>query len=336
MKKILLSVIIVTKNAENFLEDCLKSINKQIFDKKLIEILIIDGGSKDNTENIAKKYNINFFNAGFPDNQEARRYIGAKKASGEILLFFDADNRVKSKLWLKKMMEPFSDKGVIASFSKWYETDKNIGILGNYYALLGGNDPVAFYLGKHDRVPITSKALPWGSKLVYKKKNFDVVNFNYKKIPTLGCNGFFIRSKILKKLRIKSPQSFYHTDINSDILAINPNALYAIVYTGTIHDTGRNLFSSIKKRLKYKKIHNDNLSKYRRYKVFDPKSSRDILLLILLIIFGVTFIVPIFRALFGAFKTRRFEWLIHPFVNFFMIITYSYDVMITRLKFQKN
>ena len=54
----IISVVIPTYNSEKTLEKSLKSIREQSFNQEEIEILIIDGGSTDNTLEIAKKHAI--------------------------------------------------------------------------------------------------------------------------------------------------------------------------------------------------------------------------------------------------------------------------------------
>lgn len=49
-----ISIIIPAYNAEGYLEKCLDSLVNQT--KKEIEIIIVNDGSKDNTEKIAKKF----------------------------------------------------------------------------------------------------------------------------------------------------------------------------------------------------------------------------------------------------------------------------------------
>ncbi len=53
-KNALISIIIATYNAGLQLQECLASIAQQSYDS--IEIFIIDGGSADNTSEIAKKF----------------------------------------------------------------------------------------------------------------------------------------------------------------------------------------------------------------------------------------------------------------------------------------
>lgn len=87
-----LSVIIITKNEEEMIKDCLESV-RQLAD----EIIIVDSGSKDKTLEIAKKYTDRIFtykNGSFSD----WRNFGLKKAKGDWVLYIDADERVTTEL----------------------------------------------------------------------------------------------------------------------------------------------------------------------------------------------------------------------------------------------
>ena len=52
MDKIFLSIIICTHNRAGFLKKLLDSLTKQTFSQDLLEIIIIDNASTDNTEDI--------------------------------------------------------------------------------------------------------------------------------------------------------------------------------------------------------------------------------------------------------------------------------------------
>ena len=54
MDKILLSVIIITKNEQDNIKDCLESV------KWADEIIVVDSGSTDKTEEICRKYTDSF------------------------------------------------------------------------------------------------------------------------------------------------------------------------------------------------------------------------------------------------------------------------------------
>lgn len=82
----LLSVCIITKNEENNIERCLKSI-KPFAD----EIILVDTGSTDKTIDIALKYTDKVFNFDWNDDFSAARNYGLEKATAEFVLSIDAD-----------------------------------------------------------------------------------------------------------------------------------------------------------------------------------------------------------------------------------------------------
>ena len=71
--KFLLSICIPTYNRANYLKNCLDSIFIQLDDEKvknLIEIVVSDNASQDNTFNLVKNYQSNFINLKYFRNQE--------------------------------------------------------------------------------------------------------------------------------------------------------------------------------------------------------------------------------------------------------------------------
>jgi len=88
MKKApLVSVIVPTKNEEQNIVRCLKSIQKQTYET--IEILLVDNFSTDKTLEVSKKFVTKQFKCG--DERSQQRNFGAQKAKGQWLLFIDAD-----------------------------------------------------------------------------------------------------------------------------------------------------------------------------------------------------------------------------------------------------
>jgi len=58
-KNPLVSVILLVRNEEKFIEKCLNSIVNQTIPKNLIEVLVIDGNSTDSTPEIVRLYSKN-------------------------------------------------------------------------------------------------------------------------------------------------------------------------------------------------------------------------------------------------------------------------------------
>ncbi len=85
------SVIIPTFNEEAFIEEALKSV--QFAD----EIIVVDSFSEDNTEAIVKKYTTKLLQRKF-DNFSNQKNFALKEATGDWVLFVDADERIPQKL----------------------------------------------------------------------------------------------------------------------------------------------------------------------------------------------------------------------------------------------
>lgn len=109
------SVIVLTKNEEDRIKACLESI------KWADELIVIDQGSSDRTLELVKKYTDKIF---IKDNSDfsLRRNLGMEKATGNWVLYLDADERVLEPL--KKEIEwVVTSKG---QFSAYAISRKNV------------------------------------------------------------------------------------------------------------------------------------------------------------------------------------------------------------------
>ena len=82
------SIIIPTYNEEDYIENLLKSIKRQDYNDD-IEVIVADAFSSDKTVEIAKQYDCIVVDGGLP---AVGRNRGAEVATGEFLIFLDADS----------------------------------------------------------------------------------------------------------------------------------------------------------------------------------------------------------------------------------------------------
>jgi len=90
----LVSLIIPTKNSEETIGTCLKSVREQTYPN--IEVVVVDSYSSDGTREIAEK-----FGAKIIESRAMRskaRNIGAEKATGALTLFLDSDMELSPKV----------------------------------------------------------------------------------------------------------------------------------------------------------------------------------------------------------------------------------------------
>ncbi|HSA84328.1 MAG TPA: glycosyltransferase family 2 protein [Patescibacteria group bacterium] len=90
-KKNLITAIILTKNAEELIGDCIESVTF------CDEIIVIDDDSTDRTTEIAKILQVKVYPL-IARSFAERRNFGVKKATGKWLLYIDADERVSPEL----------------------------------------------------------------------------------------------------------------------------------------------------------------------------------------------------------------------------------------------
>jgi glycosyltransferase involved in cell wall biosynthesis len=87
-----ISAIIITYNEEQFIERCLSSL-----DGIADEIIVVDSFSTDRTEEICKKFNVNFVRHQFEGYRDQKNYA-LKLASYENILSLDADEALSDTL----------------------------------------------------------------------------------------------------------------------------------------------------------------------------------------------------------------------------------------------
>jgi len=109
------SVVVIAKNAEKTIYDCLNSIFEQT--RKPDEVIVVDGRSKDKTREIAEKFPVKIIVAPIRDTYGTSRNLGVKEAKGEIVAFLDSDDRA-DKRWLENLTSAFSEGDVGIAGSK--------------------------------------------------------------------------------------------------------------------------------------------------------------------------------------------------------------------------
>lgn len=85
MRNINLSAVVLTKNNEKYLANCLKSLSFAD------ELIAVDDGSTDKTKDIAKSFGAIVFSRKLNGDFASQRNFGLNKAQGQWVLFVDSD-----------------------------------------------------------------------------------------------------------------------------------------------------------------------------------------------------------------------------------------------------
>ena len=145
--------------------------------------------------------------------------------------------------------------------------------MSRYFALLGGNDPLAWFLGKND-------------KAEYEECNHpdEIRTFDERSMPTLGDNGFFIWRDALVRSDL---DNFSHIDNQLDLVKLGYNKFY-VASNSIIHDTGEIFFKYLRKRYHYTSSLYFKELKNRRYHVVKNSDYPKVCLFILYSISGLS------------------------------------------------
>ena len=143
-----LSVAIIAFNEERNIERCLLSV-RDVAD----EIVVVDSGSKDNTEAICKKYSVRFIEHPFEGHIQQKNYA-IEQCSGDFILSLDSDEALSEEL--KKSILSEKAKGfssIVYKFNRlsnycghwvrycgWYP-DTKVRLVKKGTALWGGVNP---------------------------------------------------------------------------------------------------------------------------------------------------------------------------------------------------
>lgn len=106
-----ISALLVTKDEQDYVEMSLMSLVEQSYPKSCYEIIVIDGGSTDNTlsivEDIRKKYSTDRFSISVYDNPKkilaAGWNIGIKAAKGNYVIRIDAHAKASTDFLMESM-----------------------------------------------------------------------------------------------------------------------------------------------------------------------------------------------------------------------------------------
>ena len=135
------TVIVATLNSEQTINECLKAILELDYPKDFLEVIVVDGGSKDATVKIAEKHPVKVVST--PLNAPAAYNYALKIAGNDILGFIDADAKVERE-WLNKLIAHLDDPqvaGVSGGIETWNPENawaRSIGYeIKNRYARLG-------------------------------------------------------------------------------------------------------------------------------------------------------------------------------------------------------
>jgi hypothetical protein len=335
-KKRPLSITILTGSLNPDLEIfrlMLESVKKQRYKGK-IRTVVMDGGTTNGGIELAKKYGciVRIFRND-ADEGSNRLYPCKKLLTGDIVIILQSDNILPERDCLTQMVEPFEDKEIFATYPMHNTYIKNMFILTRYTALIGAPDPTLYYLGKSDKVPMFQKQYDKGT-IIKERKRYYKVKFSKDTLPTVGDNGFAIRTEIFKSI-IHPNEVFYHTDKYMELLYKGIDT-YGVTKNAIIHTTKPGIWLQVKRRIEVKKHFTDEMKGKRTYLVYNPKSSKDRYNLFKYVIYSLTIIEPLMESIRGFLVIPDPAWFLHPLMCILMVFGYGWSEIERKLRIVRD
>lgn len=154
-----ISLCMIVKNEEHFMEQCLNSVHDFVD-----EIIIVDTGSTDKTKEICQKFNVNLYSFKWQDHFAEARNFGVSKAKGEWIFWIDADEKVETEKleMLKERLEKTKADMIFLPVINYYgdtlPVQENQGFIYYQPRLFRNRKGIRFYNRIHETPMFPEKA----------------------------------------------------------------------------------------------------------------------------------------------------------------------------------
>lgn len=212
MKKV--SIIIPAYNVGSFIERCLNSIDKQTY--RNFEVLIVNDGSKDNTEEVATRFCYTHENFTYIKKENggvsSARNLGLDYATGDYVLFIDSDDWI-NETFVENLVKNIKDEDSFCQISEFKKV---------------GSDSVKDYDINYEFAKLFRIASVW-SKL-FNKKVIDDINLRFSNV-TMGEDLEFCAKAYIQNSSISmATGSIYYYFSNESSLTHTFNAhMYSVM-----------------------------------------------------------------------------------------------------------
>jgi glycosyltransferase involved in cell wall biosynthesis len=305
------SVIIPTLNASRLLPGCLASLRSQDYPPNAIEIIVADGGSSDNTREIAGKAGARVL-----DNPlrvaESGKKVAMTQVTGEYVLFVDADNEISSNDFVRLAVEGLETFPEALGVESYYPASSKMGSFCKYLtATLHIGDPISW-------------AMSVEPTLLNREDEFELWSFPKDSLAyPLGANGFMFRASDLRSASAET--DFEDTEMALKIALKGTKKWLRLRGRGVHHYLVKGPMDFVRKRrrqtyhfLALRRLGGDRTSWTQMNPAMSPLGA---------CCYCVSVVGPLFHCLRFLMKTHDARWLWHPAASLLSVFGLAWGVM---------
>ncbi|MFN3409184.1 MAG: glycosyltransferase family 2 protein [Limisphaerales bacterium] len=288
------SIIMPTLNAAALMENCLASIARQTYPRDRYEILIADGGSTDGTQAIAERFGAVVIDDRASRNMEESKRVALARATGEFVLFVDADNELTHPDYLERAVRALAANPQALGVEAYYPPSPRMTSLCAYLThLLHISDPLCWLMASTPQlVSRAGEVERW------------TLREGRHSYP-LGANGFLFRRADLEAVR--ADEKFQDTHVALFLMRAGKREWLRLAGRGVHHYYITTWWNFVQKRRRatvhFLRVQEQMPVNWMREKPPVP--------LWLAGLYCVTFLGPLGHTIIGLVRDRDIRWLWH-------------------------
>jgi glycosyltransferase involved in cell wall biosynthesis len=295
-----ITIVIPVLNAGPLLPRCLSSIRSQEYPRRLVQVIVADGGSTDETREVAERYGCDVV-----DNLDRRAEpgvaLGMSLARYPIRVVMAADNDFPTDRWLSTVAAVFEQSDVLGVYTHVVNAPDDPPF-GRYINLLHADPFNWFVYGKGTNPRRFREFFP----VAERGRDWEVYEFPPQHRPLLAlAQGFAVRGDL--------PRS--EQDLEDDILplweALDRGERLAYTRLGIHHHHTASLrHFLVKYRRRTASVLRSSAAGWRaRERQITPGQRRR---RALWLVYSLTLVLPSLHAMQGLIRDRDPVWLYHP------------------------
>ena len=332
------SIITSTYNSEKTIQKYFDSILRQDFDMSKIEILIIDGGSTDETLNITIK-NLGKVDIKIINNThrlpEYAKTIGVNQASGKYCVFQDSDEVLVNKNSLALRLEVFNSNSKVKTLTlSELNNPKGYSLWGDYYNSIGDPfsgfmfSPSFSYYEKYKNIYNCKEVLGQVGEYL-------VCNTKGQALPLLDGVQTFDKNFLLEAFNKKILEVEDIVKISEMLISATEN--FAVLKDNPVDHYSASSFAQIKSKIYFRIINNIFLDKSAGFSNREGSMKWTQKIKKALFLPYAFFIIPaLIDGIKWAIFRKNIAYLIHPILSFYTAYSICYNMFLKKMGIKKK